>query len=114
MTNSDDQGYRVGSDARLVLHRSGRDHRYSVAVVLDEGPYTLEQAALRLDEIREQVGGYVTRAVAAQRLGLTERMIDVMRTAGVLDWKADDTKRVMISVDSLKKELQRRVEKKAS
>ena len=111
MTNSDDPGYRVGPDARLVVHRSGRDSRYSVAVVLDEGPYSLEEAVLRLSEIREDVGGYVGRADAAHRLGLTERMVDTLRAQGVLEWISDDTNRVMISTGSLEKELQRRAEK---
>lgn len=105
MTNSD--GYRLGPEARVVLHRRAHG-AYAVAVVLDEGPYTLAEAQRVADTAREACGGWVTKDRAAHMLGVTPRTVDTLRLNGALEWKSDRTGRVMIDHASLKREIDRR------
>lgn len=105
MTNSD--GYRLGPEARVVLHRRAKG-TYAVAVVLDEGPYTLAEAQGVADAQREACGGWVTKDRSAHLLGVTPRTVDTLRLNGTLMWKSDRTGRVMIDHASLQREIDRR------
>lgn len=110
MTNNYDdgaEGYRLGADARVVLHRSRG--RYAVAVVADEGPYSRAEAEGVADALREAHGGWVTKAAAAHRLGLSTQMVDVLRRNGTLVSRTDAAGHALICVKSLAEELRRRV-----
>lgn len=111
MTNDSSEapsGYRLGREARVVLHRHGARRAYAVAVVLDEGPFTLRQASDVANAVREKLGGWVTKAEAAERLGVTERQVDYLRESGHLAYSHDETKHVLIDVKSLEAEIDRR------
>lgn len=108
MTNNQSEGYRLGPEARVVLHRHGATGGYAVAVVVAEGPYSKERAAEIADEVREAHGGWVTKGVAASRLGLSVQMVDVLRRRGQLESTKNIAGHVMISAQSLARELERR------
>lgn len=111
MTNDsseDPAGYHLGREARVVLHRHGARQAYAVAVVLDEGPFTLRQALDIANAVREKLGGWVTKAEAAKRLGISERQVDYLRESGHLSYSHDETKHVLIDVKSLSAEIERR------
>jgi hypothetical protein len=110
MTDNHESGYRAGADARVVLHRHGARGTYAVAVVVDEGPYSAAEAHGVADALRETCGGWVTKTAAAHRLGLSESSVDLLRRAGRLLSETDDTGRVMIPLESLRQELERRKE----
>lgn len=101
-------GYSLGPDARVVLHRNGARSTYAVAVVLDEGPYSLLGARLAASRLREIHGGWVSKADAADRLGVSERQVDYLREQGRLESTSDETHHVLIAVDSLNAEIRRR------
>jgi hypothetical protein len=111
MTDNRGEGYSFGPDARVVLHRHGAwgSGQYSVAVIADEGPYDRATAERVADGLREAVGGWVSRATAAQRLGLTETRVDQLRAEGRLDSTQDSSNRARITLDSLEREIARRV-----
>lgn len=92
---------------RVVLHRHGARRAYAVAVVLDEGPYSLHDAAQRAEALREEQG-WVSKATAAQRLGLSERQVDYLRESGALLSASTETNHVLVSVESLNAEIERR------
>lgn len=102
MTNDDEV-----TPARVVLHRHGARRAYAVAVVLDEGPYSLAEASARAEALRESQG-WVSKASAAERLGVTERQVDYLREAGRLESISTETKHVLVSLDSLNAEIERR------
>lgn len=105
----DDKGYHLGPEARVVLHRHGARRAYAVAVVVDEGPYaSVRDAAAAAELIRERHSGWVSKATAAQRLGITERMVDYLRSSGQLVYEHDGTGHVLIDVKSLNAEIERR------
>lgn len=108
MTDIDYEGYRAGPGARVVLHRNAARGSYAVAVVLDEGPYSAAQARKVADRMREQHAGWVSKAEAAERLGITERMVDFLRESGRLESTKDEMRRVLISRSSLDAEIERR------
>lgn len=111
MTNDETTGpagYQLGRDARVVLHRHGARGSYAVAVVVDEGPFHLTDARMRAALIRETHGGWVSKADAAERLGVSERQVDYLRENGRLRSTSDETHHVLIAVDSLNEEIRRR------
>lgn len=105
---SDVAGYRIGPEARVVLHRHASRGTYAVAVVLDEGPFTAEQAAQAAERLRESCAGWVSKATAARRLGVSERSVDLLREQGVLVSTSDATRHVLIDASSLDAEIARR------
>lgn len=94
------KGYHLGPEARVVAHRRGRG-QYAVAVVLDEGPFTKDDALRELDRYRETVGGWVSKARAAEMLGVSQKQVDHLRETGELTWARDCTDRVMIDLASV-------------
>lgn len=102
MTNDD-----AKVPARVVLHRHGARRAYAVAVVLDEGPYSLKEAAQRAEALRESQG-WVSKATAAERLGLSERQVDYLRESGRLASVSTETNHVLVGLDSLNAEIERR------
>ena len=111
MTNDETTGpagYCLGPDARVVLHRHGARGSYAVAVVLDEGPYSVLEARRAAARIREDRGGWVSKADAAERLGVSERQVDYLRENGRLVSSSDETHHVLIAADSLDAEIRRR------
>lgn len=111
MTNDESEtgrGYAVGPEARVVLHRNGARGSYAVAVVVDEGPYSARQARGAAARIREDSAGWVSKADAAERLGVSERQVDYLRGQGRLVSTSDETHHVLIDRDSLDAELRRR------
>jgi hypothetical protein len=114
MTNDDtrrpeDGGrrYVLGADSRVVLHRHGARGSYAIAVVLDEGPYDLLGARKVAAQVREDAG-WVAKADAASRLGVSERQVDYLRSQGRLIAMKDETGHALISSESLEAELRRR------
>jgi len=111
MTNDEAKaraGYRVGPDARVVLHRHASRGTYAVAVVLDEGPFSADEARRVAASIREACGRWVSKAEAARRLGVSERQVDTLRASGVLASASDETGHALIGSESLEAELRRR------
>lgn len=102
MTNDDEV-----TPPRVVLHRHGARRAYAIAVVLDEGPYSLPEASARAEALRESQG-WVSKATAAQRLRISERQVDYLRESGVLESISTETKHVLVSLDSLNEEIERR------
>lgn len=92
---------------RVVLHRHGARRAYAIAVVVDEGPYTLTEASEAATRLLESMG-WVPKANAAAVLGLSERQVDYLRESGRLESTKTETRHVLISVESLKTELERR------
>lgn len=109
MTNNHSEGaegFRLGPESRVVLHR--HCGRYVVAVVVDEGPYSRAEAEGVADALREACGGWVTKSAAAHRLGLSTQMVDVLRRNGTLVSRTDAAGHALICVKSLGEELRRR------
>lgn len=102
------RGYVLGPESRVVLHRHGARGSYAVAVVIDEGPYLLTDARIAAAKIRESLGGWVSKADAADRLGVSERQVDYLREQGRLTSISDETHHVLIAADSLDAEIRRR------
>lgn len=94
-------------EGRVVLHRHGARRAYAVAVVVDEGPYSLTEASARAEVLRQEQG-WVSKASAAERLGISERQVDYLRESGRLLSVSTETKHVLISVESLAAEIERR------
>jgi hypothetical protein len=111
MTNdntTEPAGYRVGPESRVVLHRHGARGSYAVAVVLDEGPYSAPEARSAAARLREDRGGWVSKADAAGRLGVSERQVDYLREQGRLISRNDAVGHAFISSESLCAEVRRR------
>jgi hypothetical protein len=100
------RGYVLGPEARVVVLR--RHDGYGVAVVHSEGPFTHEQAEAMAAALRRQGSGKLTKAEAAQILGITEKGVDYLRAQGVLKYERQSNKRVLIDSDSVHEELARR------
>jgi hypothetical protein len=94
-------GYSLGPEARVIVHRRNKG-KYSVAVVLREGPFTLDAARELADTFREICGGWATKARVAEMLGCSQKQVDHLREAGDLSWERDDTDRVMIDLASVR------------
>lgn len=111
MTNDETTGpagYFLGPESRVVLHRHGARGSYAVAVVVDEGPYSAREARKAAARIREDRGGWVSKADAAERLGVSERQVDYLREQGRLMSTSDETHHVLIARESLASEIRRR------
>lgn len=115
MTNDEtgSRGYVLGAESRVVLHRHGARGSYAIAVVVDEGPFSAADARRRAAHIREDRGGWVSKADAAARLGVSERQVDYLREQGRLLATSDETHHVLIDADSLDAEIRRRCELEA-
>lgn len=99
---------RVPTSTPVVMHRHGPG-RYSVAVVVEgpNGELTEEQAREALAKWRALLGGWVTKRDAASMLGISVKMVDVLRRNGRLD--AENVNgQVRVSLKSVKDERQRR------
>jgi hypothetical protein len=57
---------------------------------------------------REDYAGWLSKADAAERLGVSERQVDYLREQGRLMSTHDETSHVLISSDSLDAEVRRR------
>jgi hypothetical protein len=101
-------GYRLGRESRVVLHRNGARGSYAVAVVLDEGPYSAPEARRAAARIRETHAGWVSKADAAERLGVSKRQVDYLREQGRLVAIRDETGHALICSASLAAEVRRR------
>lgn len=100
-------GFVLGPEARVAALR--RHDGYAVVVVLDEGPFSHEEACAKVRDLsRHQTVGYLTKAETAGRLGLSQQGVDFLRREGRLDWTTGHNGRVLISESSVRAELQRR------
>lgn len=95
------QGFEIEPGARVTLVR--RHRGYALAVVLDEGPFGHEEAQERLRQAQLVISGLVSRAEAANKLGLSVQQVDNLRREGKL--KSRDG---MITYSSILEELSRR------
>jgi len=102
------RGYTLGRDARVVVHRSRRG--YSVALVHSEGPFSHEQAKALAAKVRREGSGHLTKAEAAEMLGLSEKGVDYLRGAGhLVTVSAPDSRvRVLIDADSVREYKEKR------
>lgn len=104
----DPRDLRVPAATPLVIHRHGHG-RYSVALVVEggDGYLTEAEAVEALAKWRARVGGWMTKRDAAVALGVSAKMVDVLRRDGRLD--AENVNgRVRVSLKSVQKELRRR------
>lgn len=99
-TMNPNRGYVLGPEARVVVLR--RRDGYAVAVVHAEGPFTHDQAEAMAAALRRQGSGKVTKAEAAQILGITEKGVDYLRSQGLLTSEQQSNKRVLIDADSVR------------
>lgn len=99
---------RVPASTPVVMHRHGPG-RYSVAVVVEggNGYLTEDQAREALAKWRAQLGGWLTKRDAASMLGISVKMVDVLRRDGRLD--AENVNgQVRVSLKSVQDERRRR------
>lgn len=102
---NDKRGFEIGPHARVtVLRRHGG---YAVAVVLDEGPFSHEQAEAKAAELRRHASGKLTKCEAAELLGITSKGVDYLRSQGILE-SVREGKRVVVTSESVHAELARR------
>ena len=103
--------FAVPRDAPVVVHRHGdRARRRSIAVIVDEGPWaTDEDFEAALAKWRRRVGGWVTKADAAEQLGVSVQRVDQLRTLGRLESRLIGGV-VAVDLGSLQDELERRAE----
>lgn len=99
-------GYVIGPESRVVALRSRLG--YHVAVVIEEGPFSHDEAEERAAELRRRNSGRLTKAEAAARLGITEKGVDYLRRENRLTSVSQDNKRVLICATSVEAELARR------
>jgi hypothetical protein len=101
-------GYPLPRSAPVFLTRVGKDHRLVVVAVLDEGPFEDRSAAeAACESWRIRVGRWISRTAAAKRLGISAKMIDVLRADGkIKDFTVGD--RLAIDYDSVIDEANRR------
>lgn len=98
----------VPDDAPVVLHRHGEgSRRRSVVVVLDE--VDADEADRALAAWRLRLGGWVSQADAAEKLGVSVKRVTQLRGEGRLVSRHIGGV-VAIDADSLDKELQQREE----
>jgi hypothetical protein len=104
------RGFVLGPEARVAALR--RHDGYAVVVVLDEGPFSHDEACAKVRELsRHQTKGYSTKAEAAGRLGLSQKGVDYLRSQGRLEWTTGHNGRVLISDSSISEyQKQRHVE----
>lgn len=83
---SEREPYAVPEDAPVVVHRHGERSRLrSIAVIVDVGDYATESEFARaLSWWRRRIGGWVTKAEAADRLGVSTKRVDQLRKEGRL------------------------------
>lgn len=86
MDMSEREPYAVPEDAPVVVHRHGERSRLrSIAVIVDPGDYATEHDFERaLSWWRRRIGGWVTKAEAADRLGVSTKRVDQLRKEGRL------------------------------
>lgn len=86
MDMSEREPYAVPEDAPVVVHRHGERSRLrSIAVIVDSGDYRTEREfELALSWWRRRIGGWVTKAEAADRLGVSTKRVDQLRKEGRL------------------------------
>lgn len=104
----DPRDLHVPADTPIVVHRHGPGS-YSVALVVEGGHGGLTEREARevLAKWRARVGGWVTKRDAAQALGISVQMVDVLRRDGRLD--AENVNGlVRVSLKSVQAELRRR------
>lgn len=99
-------GYHLGPEARVAVLR--RHDGYAVAVVVDEGPYTHEQAEAAASELRRRHAKKFTKSEAAKMLGIGIKGVDYLRAVGALSSERGDNRRVLIHADSVYAEMERR------
>jgi hypothetical protein len=77
--------YPLPHDAPVFLTRVGREQRWVVVAVLDNGPFTDKRAADKACESwRIKVGRWISKAAAAHKLGVSVKRIDALRDSGQL------------------------------
>jgi hypothetical protein len=78
--------FEVPADAPVVIHRQGRTGRPCVAVIVEAVPEGARPDAIEhaLRSWRLRLGGWVTRADAADLLGLSVQRVDQLRRDGRL------------------------------
>lgn len=110
----DPRDVRVPADTPVVVHRHGPG-RYSVALVVegDDGYLTESEAQEALAKWRARVGGWMTKRDAAISLGISPKMIDVLRQNGRIDAR-NVNGRVRVTLKSVQAELRRRKENAAA
>lgn len=86
MDMSEREPYTVSEDAPVVVHRHGERSRLrAIAVIVDSGDYATEHEFERaLSWWRRRIGGWVTKAEAADRLGVSTKRVDQLRKEGRL------------------------------
>lgn len=70
--------FEVPADAPVVIHRQGRTGRPCVAVIVEAVPEGSDPE-LSLRRWRLRLGGWMTRAQAAEFLGLSVQRVDQLR-----------------------------------
>jgi len=75
--------FEVPADAPVVIHRQGRSGRPCVAVIVEAVPDDSDPE-LALRRWRLRLGGWMTRAGAAEFLGLSVQRVDQLRREGRL------------------------------
>lgn len=105
---NDRERFEVPADAPVVLHHVGREGRPCVAVIVEAVPEGADPDDV-LAAWRLRIGRWVSRADAADTLGLSVQRVDQLRREGRL--KARKIGGVVaFDVDSLMKEVQQREE----
>lgn len=106
--------YAVPRDAPVVVHRHGdRARRRSIACIVDEGPWATDEDFERaLADWRRRIGGWVTKADAAEQLGRSVQRVDQLRAEGRLSSRLIGGV-VAIDLGSIQDELERRAHSEA-
>lgn len=104
-TMNEERGIKLGPEgARVaVLRRHGG---YAVVAVIDEGPFSHEEAHQRAEALNRRPG-MLSRAEAACQLGISVKGVDFLVTEGRLA-KVKDGHRAFIPESSVQAELSRR------
>jgi hypothetical protein len=101
-------GYPLPHRTPVFLTRVGREHRYVVVAVLDEGPFEdRAEAEKACESWTMKVGRWISRSSAARRLGISGPALDVLRASGkIKDFHVGT--RLAIDLDSVIDEQNRR------
>lgn len=106
-TMNETPGFVLGPESRVATLR--RHDGYAVVVVLDEGPFSYSEAQARVRSLSShQTAGYLTKAEAARKLGITQKGVDFLRREGKLESTTGHNGRVLIPESSVCAELDRR------
>lgn len=111
MSMVEQEPFTVPPDAPVVIHRHGeRSRQRSIAVIVDSGDYATERDFNRaLSWWRRRIGGWVTKADAAELLGVSTKRVDQLRAEGRLVSKLVGSV-VAIDAASLEREMHERSE----